>query len=74
MTIILAMMERKGRFILPEDVAAAVLSQGADETRKELVRLMAEVNTYGYDRNGLPLRDLPLLAWTLIETERGLKP
>lgn len=71
MTIILSMMQRKGKFICPEDVAAAVLTQGADETRAELVRLMAEA------WNGSPYRPTDgdswmNLAWTLEETARGL--
>jgi hypothetical protein len=63
------MLSRKGREITPDDVAAAVLSQGADETRKELVRLMAE--PFG---SSLPvtLREVCTLAWTLEETARSL--
>ena len=74
MTIITAMLQRKGKTIQPEDVAVAVLSQGADETRAELVRLMAAsyagFQSYAVPKN--PRRDVVWthLAWVIEETAR----
>ena len=70
MTIITAMLSRKGREITPDDVAVAVLSQGADATRAELVRLMAE--DYGFPGRHPYFKDVSwtCLAWLLEETAR----
>ena len=71
MTILTAMLARKGREITPDDVAVAVLSQGADATRAELVRLMAE--EYGFYPGRPPYFKgvlWPELAFTLEETAR----
>ena len=70
MTILTAMLSRKGREITSDDVAVAVLSQGADATRAELVRLMAEdwgmICPCDYAVN-VQWRQM---AWTLEETAR----
>ena len=67
--ILVEMLARKSRLVAPEDVAAAVVKHGADEVRRDLVRLMAE--SFG---SILPetLREVCTLAWTIEETARSL--
>lgn len=71
-TILLEMLSRKGKFVAPEDVAAAVLTQGADETRRELVRLMAAA--WGDTADSYFPGSWESCAWALEETARGLNP
>lgn len=74
-TILLSMLARKGHYITPEDVANAVLTEGATATRAELVRLMARAWDEGPMPDGTMMRDpYPYswieCAWTLEETAR----
>ena len=69
--ILVEMATRKAKHIRPEDVAAAVIKHGADEVRRDLVRLMAEA------WNGSPYRPADgdswmNLAWVCEETARSL--
>ena len=68
----MSMLERRGGFIAPEDITAAVRTRGAVATREELVRLMAERWRTDAEPLWSPRVTWEELAWTLEQTARGL--